>query len=66
LRCYLVGDGLVDLYGVFSSRELAEAWIQRQKRRGYPFELVIEEWNMDQAKDTPIRFRGLSADDGTD
>lgn len=29
----LVGDGWTDLYGVFSTRELAQGWIDRQHKR---------------------------------
>jgi hypothetical protein len=50
---YMVGDGCTDIYGLFSTREKAEAFIQRQRDLGYPFcdSLTIDEWPLDQARD---------------
>jgi len=49
-----VGSGAnPDLYGVFSSRETAQAWIDRQRQRKYPWAdgLRIEEIDLDAARD---------------
>jgi hypothetical protein len=54
---YVVNDdvrvGNPDQYGIFSSREAAQQWIDRQRERKYPWAdgLVIEEWPLDTAKD---------------
>jgi hypothetical protein len=48
---FLVGDGDEDLYGVFSSRAQAEAWIKRQKARGYPWALIVTVRTLDAAED---------------
>lgn len=54
---YLVTDdpgiGNPDLYGIFSTRNLAQAWIDRQCDLKYPWAdgLCIDEWPLDVAKD---------------
>ena len=45
---YLVTDGETDLYGIFSTRVLAQAWIDRQAQRSV---LHIDEWCLDVADD---------------
>jgi hypothetical protein len=47
------GAGNPDMYGVFSTQALAEAYVQRQRDRGYPFSdgLAIEETPLDEARD---------------
>lgn len=42
-----------DFYGVFTTREKAQAWIDRQKTRGYSWwdGLIITETPLDDAKD---------------
>jgi len=58
MTVYLVTDGPSggmnpDQYGIFSTRALAQAWIDRQRKRGYPFWdcLTIEEQDLDDARD---------------
>ena len=49
-----VGSGAnPDFYGVFSTREKAQQWIDRQKERRYPWwdGLVITETPLDVARD---------------
>jgi hypothetical protein len=50
---YMVGDDHTDVYGFFSTRALAEAYIQRQRDLNYSWwdGLVITEWRLDEAKD---------------
>jgi hypothetical protein len=50
---YMVGDDHTDVYGFFSTRALAEAYIQRQRDLNYSWwdGLVITEWPLDEAKD---------------
>lgn len=50
---YMVGDNHTDVYGFFSTRERAEAYIQRQRDLKYPWCecLTIKEWVLDEAKD---------------
>lgn len=55
---YLVTDNVgsganPDLYGVFSTRETAQAWIDRQRARKYSWwdGLIIVESPLDEAKD---------------
>jgi hypothetical protein len=39
-----------DLYGVFSTRELAEGWIKEQRELGYAFTLHVTEYPLDRAR----------------
>ena len=50
---YLVGDGDTDLYGIFSTRKRAQAWIDRQRQQRYPWAdvLTINEMPVDEATD---------------
>jgi hypothetical protein len=59
---FLVGDGYTDLYGIFSTRELAQAWIDRQHdlqvarqrlkgQKEYRSGHTIDEWSVDDARD---------------
>lgn len=45
------GAGNPDLYGIFSSRARAEAWVARQRERGYTHCLTVEDWPLDEHRD---------------
>lgn len=47
-----------DINGIFTTEVAAQAWVERQQARGYPWELVVERWPADDAvEDLPVYKR---------